>query len=57
MKKTKTNIKLMSTILTIALSGGGVCLTSCAPEEKENVKHENYSTLGGISNIDKILNI
>lgn len=56
MKKTKTNIKLMSTILTIALSGGGVCLTSCAPEEKENVKHENYSTLGGISNIDKILN-
>ena len=52
----KTNIKLMSTILTIALSGGSACLTSCAPEEKENVKHENYSTLGGTSNIDKILN-
>ena len=52
----KTNIKLMSTILTIALSGSGVCFTSCAPEEKENVKHENYSTLGGTSNIDKILN-
>ena len=53
----KANIKLMSAILTIALSGSGACLTSRAPEETENVKLENYSTLGGTSNIDKILNI
>lgn len=50
----KSNIKLMSAILTIALSGGGVCLTSCVNENKEETKVEGLFLSGTTEKIDEI---
>lgn len=50
----KSNIKLMSAILTIALSGGGVCLTSCVNENKKETKVEDLFLSGSTDKIDEI---
>ena len=51
----KSNIKLMSAILTMTLSGGSFCLTSCGNSEKETSKVESYTFLEDANNIDTIL--
>lgn len=50
----KSNIKLMSALLTLTLSGSSFCLTSCTNGEKGNTKIEDFSLLGNTEKIDEI---
>ncbi len=52
----KSNIKIMSAVLTLTLSGSSFCLTSCGNFEKEDAKVEGCTFLGNTTNIDKIFN-
>lgn len=50
----KNNVKLMSALLTISLSGSGVTLSSCGYTEPKNESLTAVSTLGSTTKLDEI---
>lgn len=50
----KNNVKLMSALLTISLSGSGVALSSCGYTEPKNESLTAVSTLGSTTKLDEI---
>ena len=50
----KNNVKLMSALLTISLSGSGVALSSCGYNEPKNESLTAVSTLGSTTKLDEI---